>query len=198
MHPNGGLYLYGTERFASLFERIVQYLIVTFGASDQASDESLIVNQLWNDNPDVIAFLPGDYNVSMLQAPEWATNPVMQSFVYHFIGQSKPYLDRCRWLRTDPPELAYPGNRPSSELIAEWQHNPPAQSDVGSIFRPELAANLPAVYPDLIVTGDWSNDFSVRDERLSSLDDTFSSHLVLSEVLWERRVAVLATKNGAS
>ncbi len=180
MHPNGGLYLYGTARFAPLFERIVQYLIVTFGASDQASDESLIVNQLWNDDPDAIAFLPGDYNVSMLQAPEWATNPVMQSFVYHFIGQSKPYLDRCRWQRTDPLELPYPGNKQASELIAEWRHNPPAQFDVGAIFRPELAANLLAVYPDLILTGDWSNDLSVRDERLSSLDDTFSSHLVLT------------------
>ncbi len=69
-----------------MFERIIQYLIVTFGANDQATDESLIINQLWNDHPESIAFLPPDFNVSMLQTPEWATNPVMQSFVYHFIG----------------------------------------------------------------------------------------------------------------
>jgi hypothetical protein len=31
MHPNGGLYLYDTETFARMFERIIQYLIVTFG-----------------------------------------------------------------------------------------------------------------------------------------------------------------------
>ncbi len=59
---------------------------MTFGANDQATDESLIINQLWNDHADLITFLPPDFNVSMLQTPEWATNPVMQSFVYHFIG----------------------------------------------------------------------------------------------------------------
>jgi hypothetical protein len=115
------LYLYDTETFARMFERIIQYLIVTFGANDQATDESLIINQLWNDHAETITFLPPDFNVSMLQTPEWATNPVMQSFVYHFIGPSKPHLDRCRWQRSDPPELPFPDNRQSIELINEWK-----------------------------------------------------------------------------
>ena len=179
MHPNGGLYLYDTETFARMFERIIQYLIVTFGANDQATDESLIINQLWNDHADLITFLPPDFNVSMLQTPEWATNPVMQSFVYHFIGPSKPHLDRCRWLRCDPPELPFPDNRQSIELINEWKDKPPARYDVGTIFRPDLAANLLATYPNLIVSGMWSDELTVYDERLTSLDETFSSHLLV-------------------
>ncbi|AMV35356.1 hypothetical protein VN12_24735 [Pirellula sp. SH-Sr6A] len=183
MHPNGGLYLYDTETFACMFERIIQYLIVTFGANDQATDESLIINQLWNDHADLIAFLPPDFNVSMLQTPEWATNPVMQSFVYHFIGPSKPHLDRCRWQRSNPTELPFPDNRQSIELISEWKDDPPASYDIGSIFRPDLAANLLATYPNLIVSGTWSDELTVYDERLSSLDETFSSHLVLTRFL---------------
>ena len=183
MHPNGGLYLYDTDTFSRMFERIIQYLIVTFGASDQATDESLIINQLWNDHAETITFLPPDYNVSMLQTPEWATNPVMQSFVYHFIGPSKPHLDRCRWQRSDPPELPFPENRQSIELINEWKAAPPASYDIGSIFRPDLAANLLAVYPKLLVSGTWSDELTVYDERLTSLDETFSSHLVLTRFL---------------
>jgi len=183
MHPNGGLYLYGTDAFTQMFERITQYLIVTYGANDQATDESLIINQIWNDHPDAITFLPGDFNVSMFQAPEWATNPVMQSFIYHFIGPSKPHLDQCRWQRTDPPELPFPGHRQSIDLINRWNHRPPAIFDIGPIFRPELAANLLAAYPNLQVTGTWSDDLSIRDERLSNMDETFSSHLVLTRFL---------------
>ena len=183
MHPNGGLYLFGTEAFTRLFERIRQYLIVTYGASDQATDESLIINQLWNDDPDATQFIPADFNVSMLQTPEWATNPVMQSFIYHFIGPSKPHLDRCRWQRTDPPELPFPNQRDSIELINEWKQQPPAEFDIGPIFLPDFAANLLAVYPELKVTGTWSDDVSIRDERLTSMDDTFSSHLVLTRFL---------------
>jgi hypothetical protein len=183
MHPNGGLYLYDTETFARMFERIIQYLIVTFGANDQATDESLIINQLWNDHADLITFLPPDFNVSMLQTPEWATNPVMQSFVYHFIGPSKPHLDRCRWQRSNPPELPFPDNRQSIELINEWKADPPASYDIGSVFRPDLAANLLAVYPKLLVSGTWSDELTVYDERLTSLDETFSSHLVLTRFL---------------
>lgn len=183
MHPIGGLYLYDTETFSRIFERIIQYLIDTFGANDQATDESLIINQLRNDQPESITFLPPDFNVSMLQMPEWTTNPVMQSFVYHFIGPSKLYLDRCRWQLTDPPELPYPENRRSIELIKEWKDEPPTIFDVGSVFRPDLAANLLAVYPNLTVSGTRSKELSVYDERLMSLDETFSSHLVLTRFL---------------
>ncbi len=95
------------KRLLACSSESFQYLIVTFGANDQATDESLIINQLWNDHAETITFLPPDFNVSMLQTPEWATNPVMQSFVYHFIGPSKPHLDRCHWQRSNPPELPF-------------------------------------------------------------------------------------------
>jgi hypothetical protein len=103
--------------------------------------------------------------------------------VYHFIGPSKPHLDRCHWQRSNPPELPFPENRQSIELLNEWKDNPPASYDIGSIFRPDLAANLLALYPKLLVSGTWSDELTVYDERLTSLDETFSSHLVLTRFL---------------
>jgi len=47
-----------------------------------ATDDSLIFNQLWHDHKREIVFLPGNYNVSVLQNPGWARNQVMQSFIY--------------------------------------------------------------------------------------------------------------------
>ncbi|MDX1925285.1 MAG: hypothetical protein SFV81_02130 [Pirellulaceae bacterium] len=183
LHPNGGLYLYGTDAFSRMFDRIIQYLIVTYGASDQATDESLIINQLWNDHPESIAFLPGDFNVSMLQSSDWATNPVMQSYVYHFIGPSKAYLDACDWQRTNPPTLPFPNHQASIDFIARFTDRPPATWNIGPIFTTEFAANLLAVYPNLIVAGIWSDDLTPCDERLTNMDETFSSHLVLTRFL---------------
>jgi len=79
--------------------------------------------------------------------------------------------------------LPYPENRQSIGMIKEWKVDPPASYDVGSIFRPDLAANLLAVYPNLTVSGTWSEELSVYDERLTSLDETSSSHLVLTRFL---------------
>jgi hypothetical protein len=79
--------------------------------------------------------------------------------------------------------LPFPNNRQSSERIDEWKDNPPACYDIGSIFRPDLAANLLAVYPKLLVSGTWCDELTVYDERLTSLDETFSSHLVLTRFL---------------
>jgi len=42
---------------------------------------------------------------------------------------------------------------------------------------------LLAVYPKIEVAGMWSDDLDLRDERLTSMDDTFSSHLVLTRFL---------------
>jgi hypothetical protein len=183
LHPNGGLYLYGTEMYGPMFDRIIRYLLPTWGASDQATDECLVINQLWNDHPGYIKFLPGDFNVSMLQNPDWAANPVMQSFVHHFIGKSKPNLEACRWRRTDPPELPFPNNAKSDELVKQWNDHPPTEYDIGPIFTPQLAANLLAVYPNLIVTGEWSNDPFRLDRRMLSHAETASSHLVLTRFL---------------
>jgi hypothetical protein len=183
LHPNGGLYLYETGMFGPMFDRIIRCLLPTWGASDQATDESLIINQLWNDHPGYITFLPGDYNVSVLQNPDWAANPVMQSFIHHFIGRSKPNLEACRWQRTDPPELPFPANTQSRQLIEQWGDHPLAEYDIGPIFTPQLTANLLAVYPELFVTGEWSNEPFRLDPRMLSHAETASSHLVLTRFL---------------
>jgi len=183
LHPNGGLYLYGSEMYGPMFARIIRHLIPTWGASDQATDESLIVNQLYNDHPGYIQFLPSDFNVSMVYSAAWAINPVMQSYVYHFVGPSKAHIDACRWQRLDPPELPFPGNSQTQELIQQWRDDPPAQYDIGPIFTPQLAANILAVYPDLIVKGQWSDEPCRLDRRMLSHTETGSSHLVLTRFL---------------
>jgi hypothetical protein len=101
----------------------------------------------------------------------------------YVLDDGKPHLDRCRWQRSKPPELPFPDNRQSIELINEWKDDPPTSYDIGSIFRPDLAANLLAVYPKLLVSGTWSDELTVYDERLTNLDETFSSHLVLTRFL---------------
>ena len=183
LHPNGGLYMYGTESFTRMFERITQFLIVSYGANDHATDESLIINQLWNDHPEAIKFLPCDFNVSMLQASDWAINPIMQSFIYHFIGPSKAYIEQCQWQRTDPPMLPFPQHKASMEFVARYNQSPPATFDIGPVFTSESAANLLATYPELIVSGTWSSDLTSSDQRLTEMDETFSSHLVLTRFL---------------
>lgn len=183
LHPNGGLYLYETSMYAPMFDRIKRHLIPNWGASDQATDESLIINQLFNDHPGYITFLPGDFNVSVQQAPEWAASPVMQSYIYHFIGKSKSHLTKCRWRRFDPPELPFENDAKAKRLIREWGKQPPAEHHIGPIFTPRHAANLLAVYPDLIVTGDWSHQPQRLDSRLISHTETTSSHLVLTRFL---------------
>jgi hypothetical protein len=65
-------------------------------------------------------------------------------------------------------------------LIAKWGSNPPATFDIGRVFRPELAANLLAVYPDLVLTGAWSNAPEVQRRQLDHYDETFATHLVLT------------------
>ncbi|MEO1615488.1 MAG: hypothetical protein AAFV88_06535 [Planctomycetota bacterium] len=179
MHPNGGLYLYGTEKFGRMFELIGQYIVQCCGMSDHATDESLIVNRLWNDHRDDITFLPGDFNISVLQASDWAGNPVMQSFIYHFIGASKRQLEKCRWQRLDPPELPFPGDKQSRQLIESWEYEPPATHDIGTIKRLECVANLLAVYPELVVSGEWSSEDIPADHA----DETHSAHLFLTRFL---------------
>jgi hypothetical protein len=183
LHPNGGLYLYETAMYAAMFDRLKRHLIPNWGASDQATDESLIINQLFNDHPGYITFLPGDFNVSVQQAPEWAANPVMQSYIYHFIGKSKPHLAKCRWRRFDPPELPFENDAKAKRLVRQWGKQPPAEHHIGPIFTPRHAANLLAVYPDLTVTGDWSHQPQRLDSRLISHTETTSSHLVLTRFL---------------
>ena len=46
-HPNGGLYLYGTEIFGTMFAEVISHLLPTGGKHDLGCDECLIVNQLW-------------------------------------------------------------------------------------------------------------------------------------------------------
>lgn len=148
-HPNGGLYLYGTESFALMFAEIISNLLPTGGSHDLGCDESLIVNELWTHHCDAIRFLPPDYNVNLHQNPEWAGNPVMQSYIYHFVGPTKQYLDQCRWQRTTPPELPHPWDQRSKYLITCWGNLSPSTYEPSSNTHVETIANLLTAYPEL-------------------------------------------------
>jgi hypothetical protein len=148
-HPNGGLYLYGTETFGTMFAEIISHLLPTGGKHDLGCDECLIINHLWTFHRSSIRFLPPDFNINLHQTPAWANNPVMQSYIYHFVGPTKKYLDQCRWQRTSPPELPYPWDKRSRELVAGWGDEPPVSYTLESMVQIETAVNLLSVYPNL-------------------------------------------------
>lgn len=134
--------------------------------------------------PQDIVFLPSDFNVSMLQNTDWAANPVMQSYIYHFVGASKQRMDNCRWLRSDPPELPYPWDKASQPIIQQFAEKPPATYDLGPVCRAETAANLLAVYPQLIVSGTWTTNASQSSsDLLKQAATTHTSHLLLTRLL---------------
>jgi len=148
-HPNGGLYLYGTDTFGSMFAEIISHLLATGGKHDLGCDECLIVNQLWQDHRSAIQFLPADYNVNLHQNESWLSNPVMQSYVYHFVARAKERLPEVRWQRTDPLELPYPWDKRSRDFVESWGDDPPASFTLESTVHIETAANLLAAYPTL-------------------------------------------------
>ncbi|WP_235908792.1 hypothetical protein [Roseiconus nitratireducens] len=166
-----------------MFETIADYIHRTNASIDLGPDESLIINQLWNSFPQSVTFIPGDFNVSMTQAPDWARNPIMQSFIYHFIRKSKKHIENCEWQRQDPLQLPYSQNQRSKKLIAAWKDSPPAHYDMGEILRVEPVANLLAVYPELTVSGTWKHGLAINEDRLTPDDDTSIPYLMLSRFL---------------
>jgi hypothetical protein len=166
-----------------MFDVIANHIHRTNAAVDLGPDESLIINQLWNDFPQSIVFLPGDFNVSMSQAPDWARNPIMQSFVYHFIRRAKKHIEDCQWQRQDPPQLPYSQNQRSKKLILAWGDSPPDHYEMGDILRVEPVANLLAVYPNLTVSGTWKHGTAINQNRLTPDDDTSIPYLMLSRFL---------------
>lgn len=148
-HPNGGLYLYGTEAFGLMFAEIISNLFPTGGKHDLGCDECLVVNQLWTFHRSAIRFLPADYNVNLHQNESWLSNPVMQSYIYHFVAKAKERLPEVRWQRTDPLELPYPWDKRSRDLVESWGDDPPASFTLESTVNIETAANLMAAYPTL-------------------------------------------------
>jgi hypothetical protein len=148
-HPNGGLYLYGTDAFGLMFAEIISNLLPTGGKHDLGCDECLIVNHLWTFHRSSIRFLPPDFNINLHQTPSWANNPVMQSYIYHFVGPTKMYLDQCRWQRTIPPELPYPWDRVAARMVQKLDSDSPEFLQLSGCLRSDTIANLLAIYPQL-------------------------------------------------
>ena len=164
-HPNGGLYLYGTDAFGLMFPEIISNLLPTGGKHDLGCDECLIVNQLWTYHRSAICFLPADYNVNLHQNDCWVSNPVMQSYIYHFVARAKERLPEVRWQRTDPLELPYPWDKRSRAIVDNWGNRPPDSFSLENITQVETAANLLTAYPNLQITVACS-----QDSQLGSCD----------------------------
>jgi hypothetical protein len=148
-HPNGGLYLYGTEAFQSMFADIIGNILHTGGKYDLGCDECLIINHLWTDHRRSIRFLPPEFNVNLHQTPTWASNPVMQSYIYHFVGPTKKHLARCRWQRANPPELPFPWDKNAKAIVDQFGDSPPEFHEVDTCLQADTISNLLAVYPSL-------------------------------------------------
>ncbi len=189
-HPNGGLYLYGTEPFGLMFAEIISNLLPTGGKHDLGCDECLVVNQLWTYHRSAIRFLPTDYNVNLHQNDCWVSNPVMQSYIYHFVARTKERLPEVRWQRTNPLELPYPWDKRSRDLVRNWSDKPPDSFSLENVTHIETAANLLAAYPNLevIVSGTIdgqprSCDTIPNQNRSEQFAATHTSYLNLLKIL---------------
>ncbi|MCE3017138.1 MAG: hypothetical protein LW870_14860, partial [Pirellula sp.] len=189
-HPNGGLYLYGTETFGTMFAEIISHLLPTGGKHDLGCDECLIVNQLWTYHRSAIRFLPADYNVNLHQNDCWVSNPVMQSYIYHFVARTKERLPEVRWQRTDPLELPYPWDKRSRAIVERWGNRPPESFGLENITKVETAANLLAAYPNLrIFATDSREEYSVgceairKHDRYRQFDTSCTSYLNITKLL---------------
>jgi len=96
-----------------------------------------------------VRFLPPDFNINLHQTPGWANNRVMQSYIYHFVGRTKRYLDQCRWQRIDPPEFPYPWDTKAKMLINRFGDAPPPVWEAASCLHSDTIANLLAVFPEM-------------------------------------------------
>ncbi|MDX1925288.1 MAG: hypothetical protein SFV81_02145 [Pirellulaceae bacterium] len=189
-HPNGGLYLYGTETFGTMFAEIISHLLPTGGKHDLGCDECLIVNQLWTYHRSAIRFLPADYNVNLHQNDCWLSNPVMQSYIYHFVARTKERLPEVRWKRADPVELPYPWDKRSRAIVDGWGNRPPDSFSLENITQVETAANLLTAYPNLKITVNDSMEFFApccssisSHDRRGQFEATHTGYLNLLKLL---------------
>ena len=150
----------------------------------------MIVNQLWTYHRSAIRFLPADYNVNLHQNDCWVSNPVMQSYIYHFVARAKERLPEVRWQRTYPVELPYPWDKRSRAIVEGWGNSPPDSFELENITHVETAANLLAAYPKLqiIVSGSQGSQMKSCDaipnhDRCGQFTATHTSYLNLIRLL---------------
>jgi hypothetical protein len=167
-----------------MFAEIISHLLPTGGKHDLGCDECLVVNQLWTYHRDAIRFLPADYNVNLHQNECWVSNPVMQSYIYHFVARTKERLPEVRWQRTDPVELPYPWDKRSRAIVERWGNQPPDSFELENITHVETAANLLAAYPNLRIIVSGSQDRQMKScdaianhDRCGQFAATYTSYL---------------------
>jgi len=116
MHPNGGFYLYHTEAFTPMFERIVSHGPKSKFDKRFGCDESLIVNHLWDLHLSQICYLPSEFNTLLHHNPQLAAHKAMSTFVYHFVAHSKRHLPGTWWRLGKHPALPIPSGKHAQEV----------------------------------------------------------------------------------
>ena len=190
LHPNGGLYLYNTVRFGGMFERLNDTISQRRSQGVYCCDEGLIITQLWHDKPDAIEYFPLQFNTTLHQHDAWAKIPVMQSYVYHFVAQTKRHLEACRWKRSDTPELPYPENWWTNRLLKTIGDKTKLHLVVDRPQHAKTIANLLSFYPDLEISFEIKpvgvkicSSAIVADQFLQQVTATHTVHLLLKRVL---------------
>jgi hypothetical protein len=115
---------------------------------------------------------------------------VMQSYIYHFVGPTKKYLEQCRWQRTSPPELPYPWDSRAHALVKRFDAAPPFVWQASSCLHSDTIANLLAIFPQMRIQIDQvPYPSTCRTDEISNADRkqqfaaTYTSYLNLPKLL---------------
>ena len=190
LHPNGGIYLYSTEHFTPMFDAILHKVLQRLEAGEFVSDECLIINRLWHNHRQAIEYLPLNFDVTLPQYDVWMRNPVMQTYIYHYVSHAKEYLPHCRWQRGPNPEVPYADNQRTMEITNQLENTTKLHLEIDNQQDAQTIANLLSLYPSLeisftIKAGEKSTSISEikEDQHLMQMLATHTVHLLLPSVL---------------
>lgn len=179
-HPNGGIYLYHTAVFGEMFAEIASKGESVQFDHRNCCDESIIINYLWDRFPNQISFLPGEFNTVLHHNPHLVANKPMHSYIYHFVGNTKPHLPSIWWQRGKNPPLpiqSAPHAHVAFRLIREIQGEVRKGVEVG-VFHGATAASLLALLPNVELYGvdaweTYSHDNEQpRPDHVQQISDT--------------------------
>jgi len=129
-------------------------------------------------------------NDMVIRSDCWVSNPVMQSYIYHFVARAKERLPEVRWQRTDPSELPYPWDKRSRAIVDGWGNRPPDSFMLQNITHIETAASLLAAYPNLQLMVSGSQDSQMKScdaipnhDRCGQFAATHTSYLNLLRLM---------------
>ena len=114
----------------------------------------------------------------------------MQSCIYHFVAETKKYLDQCRWQRFHPPEVPYRWDTTAYALINRFGETPPRIWEAASCLHSDTIANMLAVFPEMRIQINQTLEQSPcpadevkKSDRNQQFAATYTSYLNLPKLL---------------